>query len=162
MLTQYPEMAAMPDSRAERVRLAQDLLFFAYRDFTGTADVLLEEMGLGRAHHRVMHFVGRRPGMTVTGLLGILRISKQALNRVLGDLLARGYVASAPGGADRRQRLLRLTPDGEALERRLFERQAALLGPAFDAVGGNAFAGFQATMRAIVGETRTDGENDAG
>ncbi len=144
----------MPDSQDSdvdrTVRRAQDVLFFAYRDFTNAADVLLEEIGLGRAHHRVLHFVGRNPGMTVSELLGILRIAKQSLARVLGELVERGHVAQAKGGADRRQRLLTLTQTGADLERRLFDRQKACLAPAFDAAGPDAFAGFLATMRAIM------------
>ena len=85
-------------------------MFFAYRDFTNAADVVLEELGLGRAHHRALHFIGRNPGITVSELLAILRITKQSLARVLGELVEQGYVAQAPGRADRRQRLLTLTP----------------------------------------------------
>lgn len=144
----------MPDSRGEAsdrtVRLAQDMLFFAYRDFTNAADVLLETLGLGRAHHRVLHFVGRNPGMTVSELLGILRITKQSLARVLGELVTLGHVAQAQGGADRRQRLLSLSDTGADLERRLFARQQARLAPAFEQAGPDAFAGFQAVMRAIM------------
>jgi DNA-binding MarR family transcriptional regulator len=146
-----PDMSDSRGTNVERtVRLAQDLLFFAYRDFTNAADVLLEEIGLGRAHHRVLHFVGRNPGMTVSELLGILRITKQSLARVLGELVERGHVAQAKGGADRRQRLLTLTETGAELERRLFARQKACLAPAFGAAGPDAFAGFQAVMRAIM------------
>jgi DNA-binding MarR family transcriptional regulator len=146
----------MPDSHDSDVRRAQDLLFFAYRDFTNAADVLLEELGLGRAHHRALHFIGRRPGMTVTELLGILRITKQSLARVLGDLVTLGHVAQTPGGADRRQRLLRLTQQGANLERRLFERQKARLAPAFAQAGPQAFAGFEAVMRAIMDPATRD------
>jgi DNA-binding MarR family transcriptional regulator len=146
-----PDMSDSRDDPTDRtVRHAQDLLFFAYRDFTNAADVLLEEIGLGRAHHRALHFIGRTPGMTVSELLGILRITKQSLARVLGDLIARGYVGQTKGGADRRQRLLSLTEAGADLERRLFARQKACLAPAFDAAGADAFAGFQAVMRAIM------------
>ena len=144
----------MPDSRGPTpdriVRIAQDLLFFAYRDFTDAADVLLQALGLGRAHHRALHFVGRNPGMTVSALLGILRITKQSLARVLGDLVERGYVAQVKGGADRRQRLLTLTETGADLERRLFALQKNCLAPAFAQAGPDAFAGFQAVMRAIM------------
>ncbi len=84
------------------MRLAQDLLFFAYRDFTNVADKVLEELGLGRAHHRALHFIGRNPGITVSGLLAILRITKQSLARVLNALVDEGYVAQAPGYEDRR------------------------------------------------------------
>src|SRR6201993_5171033 len=107
-------MSAMLESKAEPaetdLRMAQDLLFFAYRDFTDAADVILDELGLGRAHHRALHFIGRNPGITVSDLLGVLRITKQSLARVLSVLMSRGYVAQAPGRADRRQRLLTLTP----------------------------------------------------
>ena len=135
------------------IRQAQDLLFFAYRDFTHAADVILEELGLGRAHHRALHFIGRHPGITVSELLSILRITKQSLARVLNELVDRGHVAQTPGLGDRRQRLLRLTPAGAALEHRLFERQKARLAEAFHQAGPAAQAGFQAVMRGIMDET---------
>jgi DNA-binding MarR family transcriptional regulator len=100
-----------------------EMLFFAYRDFVADADDMLAEMGFGRAHHRVLHFVGRSPGMTVAQLLDILRITKQSLSRVLKDLLEKGYVVQKEGPEDRRQRLLFLTPEGEALWRRLITPQ---------------------------------------
>ncbi len=111
-----------------------ELLFFAYRDFVADPDGILEGLGFGRAHHRVLHFVGRDPGMTVAQLLDILRITKQSLSRVLKDLLEQGYVYQRAGEEDRRQRLLYLTDKGEALWRdlvapqtRRFRRAAAEL-----------------------------------
>jgi DNA-binding MarR family transcriptional regulator len=136
--------------REEEIRLAQDMLFFAYRDFTNAADVVLEELGLGRAHHRALHFVGRQPGITVSDLLALLRITKQSLARVLGVLVEQGYIAQAPGPTDRRQRLLSLTPSGQALERRLFERQRERLLAAYQEAGGAAVEGFRAVMRGIM------------
>lgn len=138
---------------ADEIRLTQDLLFFAYRDFTNAADVILEELGLGRAHHRAMHFIGRHPGITVSELLSILRITKQSLARVLSELIDRGYVAQSPGIGDRRQRLLHLTEAGEALERRLFERQQARLAEAFHTAGADALAGFRQVMRGVMDES---------
>jgi DNA-binding MarR family transcriptional regulator len=134
------------------IRLAQDLLFFAYRDFTNAADVILEELGLGRAHHRVLHFIGRNPGITVSDLLAILRITKQSLARVLGALVDQGYVAQTPGQEDRRQRLLTLTPAGQVLERRLFERQRARLAVAYRDAGAPAVDGFRSVMEGIMDE----------
>lgn len=100
-----------------------ELLFFAYRDFVSDPDEILEEIGFGRAHHRVIHFVGRDPGMTVAGLLDILRITKQSLGRVLKDLIDQGFVFQKEGETDRRQRLLYLTDQGEALRQRLLAPQ---------------------------------------
>lgn len=139
--------------REEEIRLAQDMLFFAYRDFTGAADLILHELELGRAHHRALHFIGRNPGITVSELLSILRITKQSLARVLILLVDKGYVAQSPGHSDRRQRLLTLTPEGQALERRLFERQRERLTTAYREAGGAAVEGFRRVMRGIMSDT---------
>ncbi len=138
--------------REEQMRLAQDLLFFAYRDFTGAADAALTELGLGRAHHRALHFIGRNPGITVSDLLALLRITKQSLARVLSALVAQQYVSQATGRTDRRQRLLSLTAAGEALERHLFERQRDRLASAYRDAGGPAVEGFRRVLRAIADE----------
>lgn len=138
--------------REEELRLAQDLLFFGYRDFTAGADAILAELGMGRAHHRVLHFVGRCPGITVGELLGILGITKQSLGRVLTPLLEEGYVAQATGRSDRRQRLLHLTAKGQALERRLFERQREWVMRAYQEAGPAAVEGFRRVMRGLMGE----------
>ena len=102
-----------------------ELFFFAYRDFVGDADRLLDNYGFGRAHHRVLHFVQRRPGLTIAALLDILKITKQSLNRVLKQLLDEKLVESRAGPSDRRQRLLFLTTTGSELARELAYLQAA-------------------------------------
>ncbi len=137
--------------REEEIRLAQDMLFFAYRDFT-RAEEVLDGLGLGRAHHRALHFIGRMPGMNVSDLLAILGITKQSLSRVLTTLVDEGYVTQSPGRADRRQRLLSLTPKGVALERRLFERQRDVLLRAYREAGGPAVEGFRRVLRALTDE----------
>jgi len=137
--------------REEEIRLAQNMLFLAWRDFSGVVDPVLEEAGLGRAHHRALHFIGRTPGMTVTDLLAVLSITKQSLSRVLNTLVERGFVSLAPGRTDRRQRLLHLTASGEALERALFERQKETLVAAYREAGGASVEGFRRVMRAVIG-----------
>ena len=136
--------------REDEIRLAQDLMFFAYRDFTSAADVILDELGLGRAHHRVLHFIGRNPAISVGDLLAILRITKQSLARVLTALVEQEYVVQAPGRDDRRQRLLSLTPRGKELERRLFERQRERLIAAYREAGASAVEGFRRVMRGVM------------
>ena len=100
-----------------------ELLFFAYRDFVADPDHILEGLGFGRAHHRVLHFVGREPGLTVARLLDILQITKQSLARVLKELIDKNYVFQKEGEVDRRQRLLHLTEQGEALRQKLMAPQ---------------------------------------
>src|SRR5947208_10342094 len=126
----FSNPASNPDSRAAEARAAAardgdlrwdiiELLFFAYRDFVGDADHELEAFGFGRAHHRVLHFVYRYPGLKVADLLDMLRITKQSLGRVLKQLLDEGYIVQKTGSNDRRQRLLFATAKGEALVGRL-------------------------------------------
>src|SRR4051812_38991542 len=100
-----------------------ELLFFAYRDFVGDPDRILADYGFGRAHHRVLHFVDRRPGLTIAELLDILKITKQSLNRVLKELIGKGFIDSRTGTADRRQRLLFTTAAGHELALRLAKLQ---------------------------------------
>jgi DNA-binding MarR family transcriptional regulator len=102
-----------------------ELLFFAYRDFVGDPDEVLAKLGFGRAHHRVVHFVNRNPGMKVAELLDVLKITKQSLGRVLKQLVDEGYIVQKEGANDRRQRLLYVSPAGEALAFKLAGLQTA-------------------------------------
>jgi DNA-binding MarR family transcriptional regulator len=112
-----------------------ELLFFAYRDFVGDADRLLESYDFGRAHHRVLYFVSRRPGLTIAELLEILRITKQSLNRVLRELIEKNFIEARAGALDRRQRELYATPDGERLALRLAEVQTRRFAVALNTLG---------------------------
>jgi DNA-binding MarR family transcriptional regulator len=115
-----------------------ELLFFAYRDFIGDPDDVLAKLGFGRAHHRVLHFVNRNPGMKVAELLDILKITKQSLGRVLKQLIDQGYVLQKEGAHDRRQRLLYVTQKGEALAMKLAGLQTARIARALGELGPNA------------------------
>ncbi|MBL8808279.1 MAG: MarR family transcriptional regulator [Rhodospirillales bacterium] len=138
--------------RDEDLRLGIELLFYAYRDFTAEPDRMLDEIGLGRAHHRAIYFVGRYPGINVGELLAILRITKQSLSRVLGELVRKGYISQRPGNVDRRQRRLELTEMGAALERKLSENQRRRIAAAYRAAGPNAVEGFRRVMLGLIDE----------
>ena len=140
------------EPRDELVRQGIELLFFAYRDFTAEPDAILEHYGFGRAHHRVVHFVGRHPHMTVGELLGILRMTKQSLNRVLGQLVRQGFIIQHRGAQDRRQRLLELTESGRELERRLSEPQRERVAAAYRGAGGPAVDGFRKVLLGIIAD----------
>ena len=136
--------------REDEVRQGIELLFFAYRDFTAEPDAILAQYGFGRAHHRVIHFVGRHPQMTVSELLGILRITKQSLSRVLGQLVKQEFVLQRPGAHDRRQRLLELTPKGSELERQLSEPQRVRVANAYRQAGAQAVQGFRRVLLGVI------------
>ena len=138
--------------RKETLRRGIELLFYAYRDFTSEADSILFEIGLGRAHHRVLYFVGKYSGMTVSDLLSILRITKQSLSRVLSHLIAEGYVRQQIGDTDKRQRLLFLTSRGSALEARLTDIQCKRFANAYLQSGASDVAGFEQVLNALLDE----------
>jgi DNA-binding MarR family transcriptional regulator len=110
-----PKGEALPGDTRTPDFVLIELLFFGYRDFIGEADRVLAHYGFGRAHHRVLHFVNRRPGLTIAELLDILDITKQSLARVLKDLITSGHIESRAGSSDRRQRRLSCTPAGGKL-----------------------------------------------
>jgi len=142
-----PDTAFLTD---EELRQGMELLFYAYRDFTGEPDAILARYGFGRAHHRVIYFVGRNPKITVSDLLVILKITKQSLSRVLSQLVREGFIVQHPGPRDRRQRLLELTPKGVALENTLSESQRRRIEAAYRAAGPDAVEGFRRVMLGIV------------
>src|SRR5437667_5288985 len=130
-----------------------ELLFFAYRDFIGDPDDVLAKFGFGRAHHRVLHFVNRNPGMKVAELLDILKITKQSLGRVLKQLVDEGYIAQKEGANDRRQRLLYVTSKGEALAMKLAGLQTTRIARALSELGPNAH---EATCRLLAAMFNAD------
>jgi DNA-binding MarR family transcriptional regulator len=136
--------------REEELRQGIELLFFAYRDFTSEADSMLVNFGFGRAHHRVIYFVSRNPGITVSELLGILKITKQSLSRVLSQLIKDGFIDQTQGTKDRRQRLLTLTDKGIQLERKISEAQRARIARAYREAGAQAVEGFRKVMIGIM------------
>ena len=133
-----------------------EMLFFAYRDFVGDADRVLESYAFGRAHHRVLHFVHRQPGLSIAELLEILKITKQSLNRVLKDLLDQGFVEARAGESDRRQRQLHATPAGCRLALQLAQVQTQRFGRALDSLGAGSREWAKAFLLAMIdpGERR--------
>jgi DNA-binding MarR family transcriptional regulator len=148
-----PEASA----RAEPCWDIIELLFFAYRDFVGDPDEVLSKLGFGRAHHRVIHFVNRNPGMKVAELLDILNITKQSLGRVLKQLVDEGYVAQREGAQDRRQRLLFVTPKGEALSLKLATLQTQRIARALSELGPGAHAAARDFLTAMIDADNRDG-----
>ena len=136
--------------REEELRRGIEMMFFAYRDFTGEADSILAEQDMGRAHHRAIYFIGRHPGITVSELLKFLKITKQSLSRVLSGLMRDGFVQQKPGTSDRRQRRLYLTEVGVELETRLSSLQGRRFAAAYREAGADAVDGFQRVLRGLM------------
>ncbi len=138
--------------REEELRQALELLFYAYRDFTAEPDEILGQYGFGRAHRRVVYFVGRGPGLAVSELLAILKITKQSLSRVLRQLVREDFIVQKKDVRDGRRRLLHLTAKGEALERLLTEKQLGRVANAYREAGAEAVAGFRTVLKGIIND----------
>jgi len=147
-----PEMSpatALLFLREEELRQGFELLFAAYRDLDAEADALLAERGLGRGHHRAIHFIGRAKQSTVCDLQATLGITLKSLGRLLRELIDQGLVAQRPGAEDRRQRILSLTEVGQALERQLWERLRRRIARAYRNSGPQAVDGFRHVLAAL-------------
>ena len=127
-----------------------ELLYFGHSHLTRSVDQGLADEGLGRAHHRALYFIARKPGLTVSELLALLAITKQSLGRVLGELAERALVETRTGERDRRQRLLRLTPKGSELEARLFDALREKMAGAYTSAGQGAVGGFWAVLEGLI------------
>jgi DNA-binding MarR family transcriptional regulator len=136
--------------RDEELKEGADLLFFAYADLFAGEDEMLAAAGIGRAHRRSLHIIARNPGLTVSALLRLLKVTKQSANRVLNDLLAGGYVERKAATSDRRMRQLRLTAKGDELEAALWESQRPRLVRAFREAGPEAVSGFRRVLAALI------------
>jgi len=136
--------------REEEVRRGIELLYFGHSHMIRGADRILAGHGLGRAHHRALYFIARRPGLAVSELLRLLAITKQSLARVLAELVARGLVRQEVGPHDRRQRLLFLTDSGRRLEAELFEALRARMAEAYARAGQAAVTGFWTVLMGLI------------
>lgn len=154
MTAEATQSAVEIKAESDRFMRLVELLFFAYRDFVSDPDAILADFGFGRAHHRVLHFVGRNPGMRVAELLDILRITKQSLGRVLRELIEKGYVYQEEGREDRRQRLLFLTESGHQLRLDLLEPQLRRIRTACDAIDDKGLGGETMLLSLINPENR--------
>lgn len=138
--------------REAEIRRGVELLYFGYSHLTRSIDDGLAAQGLGRAHHRALYFIARQPDLSVGELIALLAITKQSLGRVLTDLTERQLIETRPGKEDRRQRLLRLTPSGEALETELFAALRDKLAAAYSSAGQGAVGGFWAVLEGLIPE----------
>ncbi len=138
--------------REEELRQGMELIFYAYRDFTAEPDSILTQYQFGRAHHRVIYFVGRNPLITVSQLLEILKITKQSLSRVLSQLVQEDIIIQRTGSKDRRQRLLELTEKGFLLEKKLSENQRERIARAYKDAGAEAVEGYRKVILGMINE----------
>jgi len=136
--------------REDEIRRGVELLYFGYSNLTRSIDTGLSEQGLGRAHHRALYFTARQPDLTVSELLRLLAITKQSLGRVLSDLIERGLIETRAGVRDRRQKLLRLTASGKALEADLFRALREKMAAAYAQAGQGSVTGFWRVLEGLI------------
>ena len=151
-MASVPPLASPLFLRESEVRRGIELLFFGASELSRAADALLADHKLGRAHHRALYFIARHPDASVSELIETLGITKQSLGRVLTDLVDAGLIVNRPGSRDKRQRLLRLTSTGEALEGALFDAVRRRLSAAYSQAGQNAVSGFWAVLEGLIAE----------
>ncbi len=136
--------------REDEIRRGIEMLYFGYSALTRSIDEGLSAQGLGRAHHRTLYFISRQPDLTVKELLRLLSITKQSLGRVLNDLIEQGYIETRTGSSDRRQKLLRLSPQGRELEAELFRALREKMAAAYAQAGQGSVTGFWRVLEGLI------------
>ncbi|WP_437678444.1 MarR family winged helix-turn-helix transcriptional regulator [Sorangium sp. So ce131] len=136
-------------SRVDALNEALELMHFGFRALVHGPDVMLASRGLGRAQHRVLYFLARRPGRSVQELVELLSVTRQALHESMAPLLSGGFVELTPAPDDRRRRLVTLTREGAALEEALSGAQRATMAAVFAEAGPEAEARWREVMRAL-------------
>jgi len=140
------------NSREAELNQALELFHFAFRAFTAKPDQLLEARGLQRVHHRILYFVGRNPQIRVSGLLGILGVTKQALHAPLRQLIAMDFIQDSPDATDKRGKCLALTAEGAKLEAALSGAQRKLMNQTFELAGAEGEQAWRSVMEQLVGQ----------
>jgi len=133
----------------KEIRKLMELLFFSYRDFTAGPDEILEKIQFGRAHHRIIYFVGKHNEITIKELLKILKITKQSLSRVLNQLVKRKYI-NMTVGSDKRTKNLTLTKVGIELEKKLSNIQITKIRNILQNANENDINGFKKILFAMI------------
>ena len=148
-LSQVPSASAL-FLREDEVRRGIEYLFFAHGALWRTIDARLAEREIGRAHYRALYFIARQPGLTISDLLALLGITKQSLGRVVKDLEVRAMLTTRPGNRDRRQKELRLTDEGRAMEAAIFSLMRDAMSRAYTHAGQAAVTGFWQVSEALL------------
>ncbi|MCW2394970.1 MULTISPECIES: MarR family winged helix-turn-helix transcriptional regulator [unclassified Sphingobium] len=136
--------------REEEIRRGIELLQFGHMAFAQAMDPILDEHRLGRAHQRALYFIARRPNLSVSALIALLGVTKQSLGRVLDELIERELLVVNKGDRDRRQKLLRLTPAGQAIEQALFDAVRERFAAAYSAAGQSSVTGFWRVLESLL------------
>ena len=145
-----PSAASPLFLREAEIRRGIELLFFAHAELMQSGDDILAENSLGRAHHRALYFIARKPDLAIGELMTLLGVTKQSLGRVLGELEERELIARKQGQRDRRRILIRLTPAGEALESELFDEFRKKMVAAYNEAGPGAVTGFWTVLEELM------------
>ena len=133
----------------KEIRKIIELIFFSYREFTLGPDEILNKINYGRAHHRVIYFVGKKKKITIRDLLSILKITKQSLSRVLNQLVNEKYIVVSVG-EDKRTKNLSLTTKGIKLEEKLSNIQINQIKSIFKNANESDISGFRKILYKMI------------
>ena len=93
-----------------------------FREYTRELECHLDNMNqtdccqcsVSKAECFLVVEIGRKPGICIKELAGLLKIDKSGVSRSVEELVRKGFVAREPSKADRRCVVLQLTESGKA------------------------------------------------
>lgn len=127
-----------------------ELLLKAYTSSFSDSEQNLKKRSLGKAHHRLIVLIDNNPGIKVTEILNILKITKQSLNRVLQDLIQKDIINQAKAEEDKREKKIFLTEKGKELSLSLFNSQKLRVLNAFKKSSPDEVLYFKNVLKRII------------
>ena len=129
-----------------------ELIFYVYRETYNDPKKILKKYNFGTAHHRAIHLIERHEGISVSGLLNRLKITKQSLNRVLKELIKNKTIFMKIGKVDSRQRLIYLNKNGKKLSDEIFVEQKKRIYNALKTSDSDSVSKFKDILIKIINE----------
>tara|TARA_B110001452_G_scaffold145674_1_gene121105 strand:+ start:196 stop:633 length:438 start_codon:yes stop_codon:yes gene_type:complete len=127
-------------------------IFTSYRKTFADAKNILDKYSIGIAHHKVIHLISMYEGITISGLLKRLKITKQSLNRVLNDLIKIDSIIFKKDDQDSRVKHVFLNEKGKKIFEEVFFVQKKRIYNAFLSSNSNEVLNFENVLKRIINE----------
>ena len=125
LICQYnlPIMKELLYLKDDQLKDLIEKLFLGYRETFSDSKKILEKYSIGIAHQKVIHLLSMYRGISISELLGKLKVTKQSLNRILRDLNDLDIIFYKKDEQDTRIKHIYLNQKGMKIFNEIFEIQ---------------------------------------
>ena len=107
----------------EQLKHLIEKLFVSYRETFADSKKVLDKYNIGLAHQKAIHLISMYEGISISELMGKLKVTKQSLNRVLKDLIKLEILFFSKDETDTRIKHIFLSEKGKKIFNEIFNIQ---------------------------------------